>query len=93
MQAHASSRRAPVEELGAEVLLELLVDEGLDAIVGGILLVGVQLETQAAAALLNHAAAHVTGHDDQRVLEIHRAALHSIRICISPSQVTRGQGF
>ena len=70
-------KRTPVKELGAEVLLELLIDKGLDAVVGGVLLAGVQLEAQAAAALLNHTAAHIGCHDDQRVLEVHRAPLCS----------------
>ena len=60
-----------------EVLLQLRVDEGFDAVVGGVLLVDVQLEAEATAALLNDAAAHVTGHDDQRVLEVDCATLHA----------------
>ncbi len=47
----------------------------LDAVVRGVLLERVQLEAQAAAALLDDRAAHVGRHDDERVLEVHSAAL------------------
>ena len=65
----------PVEEFGSEVLLELLIDQGLDAVVAAVLLRGVQLETKASATLLNHTATHITGHDDQCVLEVHCTSL------------------
>jgi hypothetical protein len=40
-----------------------------------LLVIRPQEEAKAAAALLNHARAHVAGHDDERVLEVHGAAL------------------
>ena len=58
-----------------EVLLELLIDKCLDAVVAAVLLRAVQLEAEATTALLNDAAAHITGHDEQRVLEVHGAPL------------------
>jgi hypothetical protein len=68
-----------VEELWPEVALQLLVDQALDAAVAHVLLrllvVGAQEEAEAAAALLDHAGTHVGGHDDERVLEVHGAAL------------------
>mmetsp|Transcript_3026 Transcript_3026/g.11268 ORF Transcript_3026/g.11268 Transcript_3026/m.11268 type:complete len:911 (+) Transcript_3026:148-2880(+) len=64
-----------VEELGAEVVLELLVDELLDALVGGVLGVVVELEAEAAAALLDDGGADVGGEDDEGVLEVDHATL------------------
>jgi hypothetical protein len=40
-----------------------------------LLIIWAQEEAEAAASLLDHAGSHVTGHDDERVLEVHGAAL------------------
>mmetsp|Transcript_33134 Transcript_33134/g.72240 ORF Transcript_33134/g.72240 Transcript_33134/m.72240 type:complete len:942 (-) Transcript_33134:128-2953(-) len=64
-----------VKELGAEVVLQLLVHQGLDPIVAALLTVLVQLEAEAATTLLDHARANVGGHDDECVLEVDGATL------------------
>ena len=59
-----------------EVLLELLIHQVLDAVVGGILLsLHLQLEPDAAATLLNDTAADIGGHDDEGVLEVDNTTL------------------
>ena len=60
-------------------------DEGqqhLNAVVGRVLLRHIQLEPQATTSLLNHAAAHIAGHDDQRVLEVNCATLRKSSSCL-----------
>ncbi len=71
---HASYGRA-WSRSSPEVLLELLIDEVLDAVVAAVLLRGVQLEAKATTTLLNDAAANITGHDEQGVLEVDCPAL------------------
>ncbi len=76
-----------------EVLFELFVDQGLDSVIGRVFLVDIQLEAEAAATLLDDTAAHITGHDDQRVLEVNCPALQnqsSIAQALSAAKKTIG---
>ena len=69
-----------VEELRAEVLLELFVDKGLNTVVAVVLSGScVQLEAEATSTLLDDGGADVGGHDKQHVLKIDRAPLHKTR--------------
>jgi len=65
-----------IQELRAEVLLQLFIHQRSDAVVIGLFRIGTgELKAKTTAALLDHLRTDVRGHDDQGVLEVHRAAL------------------
>jgi hypothetical protein len=64
-----------VEELRTEVLLQFFVHQGTDAVVLRFGLVASKFEAETTATFLNHLRTDVRGHNQQGVLEVHRAAL------------------